>query len=107
MVLRRKDAYCKECFLASETHKFRAALGKTKMMKPQDNVLVACSGSQSSMALLHLLHSGVTEKHHKKLLFKVNIIFIEGVYLLLMKIEQIIYRVKISFDMHQITNLIC
>ncbi|KAK6617290.1 hypothetical protein RUM44_005621 [Polyplax serrata] len=77
VVLRRKDAYCKECFLASETHKFRAALGKTKMMKPQDNVLVACSGSQSSMALLHLLHSGVTEKHHKKLLFKVNIIFIE------------------------------
>lgn len=78
VVLRKKDAYCKDCFLASETHKFRAALGKSKMMKPQDRVLVAFSGSQSSVALLHLLHSGVTEKHHKKILFSVSVLFVEG-----------------------------
>lgn len=78
VVLRTKDAYCKECFLAASTHKFRATLGKTKIMKVKDRALVAFSGSQSSVALLHFLRSGLDEEQHKKLFFDVVVCYIEG-----------------------------
>lgn len=67
IVLRKKDAYCENCFNASVNHKFRATLGKSKMIKSGQKVLVACSGGLASTALLHLVKNGINENQHKRL----------------------------------------
>ncbi|XP_054279048.1 cytoplasmic tRNA 2-thiolation protein 2-B [Macrosteles quadrilineatus] len=77
IVLRKKDAYCKSCFLTSVKHKFRACLGKSKKMKPGDKVLVAFSGSSNSVAMLHLIQSGLQETSHKRLMFHPTIVYID------------------------------
>ncbi|KAJ9593306.1 hypothetical protein L9F63_015126, partial [Diploptera punctata] len=77
VVLRAKDAYCKDCFLTASTHKFRAALGKSKLVRPRDKVLIAFSGSQSSVALLHLVQTGLNGDNHKRLLFSCSVVYID------------------------------
>ena len=34
--VRRKDVYCKECFVTAMSHKYRSTLGKNKVMRPGD-----------------------------------------------------------------------
>ena len=34
--VRRKDVYCKECFVTAMSHKYRSTLGKSKAMRPGD-----------------------------------------------------------------------
>lgn len=77
VVLRFRDAYCRECFLAAATHKFRASLGKSKMVRPRDHVLIAFSGSQASTALLHLVNTGLNEDSHKRLMFACSVVYID------------------------------
>ncbi|XP_075215462.1 cytosolic thiouridylase subunit 2 isoform X2 [Lycorma delicatula] len=77
VVLRGKDAYCRTCFLQYATHKFRASLGKSKMVHKGDKVLVGFSGSASSLALLHLIKAGFEEEAHKKLVFEPFIVYID------------------------------
>lgn len=77
VVLRLRDAYCRECFLAAASHKFRSSLGKSKIVRPKDHVLVAFSGSQSSTAMLHLAHAGLNEGGHKRLLFTCSVVYID------------------------------
>ncbi|KAJ8965551.1 hypothetical protein NQ314_004051 [Rhamnusium bicolor] len=36
VVLRNKDTYCKNCFLAGATHKFKALIGKSRLIRPND-----------------------------------------------------------------------
>jgi len=74
--LRANDTYCKECFLTSVHHKFRATLGKHKAMRPGEKVCVAYSGGGASTSLLHLLKVGI-ESDHKKLLFHPEILHID------------------------------
>ncbi|CAL4122848.1 unnamed protein product, partial [Meganyctiphanes norvegica] len=69
VVLRKKDPYCKKCFLKYFIHKFRATIGKSKMIFPNDRVLVSVSGGSSSMTLLHLLRGALDEDDHKKFRF--------------------------------------
>uniref|UniRef100_L7M1D3 Cytoplasmic tRNA 2-thiolation protein 2 n=1 Tax=Rhipicephalus pulchellus TaxID=72859 RepID=L7M1D3_RHIPC len=76
LVLRKKDAYCKTCFVANCTHKFRATLGKSKLLKPGNKVLVAFSGGPSSAAMLRLLRDGFSEDTHKKLLFEPSLVYV-------------------------------
>ena len=45
LTLRKKDSYCVECFLAASKHKFRATLGKHKIMSLGEDVLVYYKGS--------------------------------------------------------------
>uniref|UniRef100_A0A8D9EQD0 Cytoplasmic tRNA 2-thiolation protein 2 n=1 Tax=Cacopsylla melanoneura TaxID=428564 RepID=A0A8D9EQD0_9HEMI len=77
VVLRSKDIYCKPCLLHYLNHKFRAALGKSKLMRPQDKALIAFSGSHSSMSLLHLMHEGMQLSSHKRILFSVCVVYID------------------------------
>uniref|UniRef100_A0A1B6KH68 Cytoplasmic tRNA 2-thiolation protein 2 n=1 Tax=Graphocephala atropunctata TaxID=36148 RepID=A0A1B6KH68_9HEMI len=77
VVLRKKDAYCKQCFLSSVSHKFRACLGKSKTMRPGDKVLVGFSGTDNSVALLHLIQTGVQEISHKRLMFEPCVAYID------------------------------
>jgi cytoplasmic tRNA 2-thiolation protein 2 len=68
----------RECFLAAATHKFRASLGKSKIVRPRDHVLIAFSGSQASTALLHLVNAGLNEDSHKRLMFACSVVYIDG-----------------------------
>lgn len=77
VVLRVKDAYCRNCFLAYFTHKFRSTIGKSKQIHPGDRVLVGLSGGTSSTALLHLIHEGLQENSHKKLRFNPAFLYID------------------------------
>nr|CAD7423817.1 unnamed protein product [Timema monikensis] len=77
VVLRLKDPYCRSCFLAATTHKYRASLGKSKQMKDDTHVLLAHSGSQSSLALLHLVWTGLQETTHKRHFFDISVVYID------------------------------
>lgn len=46
------------------THKFRAAIGKSKLIRDGETVLVGVSGGQASSCLLHLIQE-VCEKQQK------------------------------------------
>eukprot|EP00095_Tigriopus_kingsejongensis_P007791 maker-scaffold370_size193435-snap-gene-0.32 protein:Tk07791 transcript:maker-scaffold370_size193435-snap-gene-0.32-mRNA-1 annotation:"cytoplasmic trna 2-thiolation protein 2 a" len=75
--LRARDTYCKACFLTTCNHRFRSTLGKHKIMRRGDRVLVAFSGNQGSMYLLQCLKQGYGEDTQKKLLFTSSVIVID------------------------------
>merc|ERR1712023_280006 len=60
LVIRVNDPLCEQCFLTYVTHKFRSTLGKSKLVQPNDGVLLAISGGHSSMALLHLVKEALS-----------------------------------------------
>ncbi|CAB3239971.1 unnamed protein product [Arctia plantaginis] len=67
VVLRQKDFYCDECFMISTNHKFRACLGKNKILAPNEKVLICLSGGVSSSVLLDLIQYGISLENTKKL----------------------------------------
>lgn len=77
VVLRVKDAYCRECFLAYFVHKFRSTIGKSKQIRHGDKVLVATSGGASSAAMLHLIRQGLNETSHKQLRFEPAFLYVD------------------------------
>lgn len=64
------------------THKFRATLGKSKLVNRGERVLVCVSGSQSSVSLLHLVWTGLQQSTYKRLTFDPVIVHIDGNYML-------------------------
>ncbi|XP_066600485.1 cytoplasmic tRNA 2-thiolation protein 2 isoform X2 [Prorops nasuta] len=75
--LRGTDTYCKDCFLANASHKFKSALGKSKIIRKDDIILIDYSGNKSSTALLHLMQAAMCESSKKKLIFKPIVLFID------------------------------
>ncbi|XP_063238733.1 cytoplasmic tRNA 2-thiolation protein 2-A isoform X2 [Bacillus rossius redtenbacheri] len=96
--LRVKDAYCRECFLLTCTHKFRAELGKSKLMRAHDHGLVAHSGGQSSSALLHLVWAGLRGHSHKKLFFRASVLYVDEGAVLAQSLEE---RRRICSDVRE------
>ncbi|XP_050301388.1 cytoplasmic tRNA 2-thiolation protein 2 [Anthonomus grandis grandis] len=80
VLLRHKDAYCRTCFLAGTNHKFKGLLGKSKLIRPKDRVLVSYSTGHQGTALLHLLKSGIDLSTPKKLRFEPVFVFVEDQY---------------------------
>lgn len=78
VVLRGKDAYCKNCFLIGTIHKFKASLGKYRLIQTNDRVLVWYKVGHPSTSLLHFLRSGLDLMAHKRLRFQPLILFIDG-----------------------------
>ncbi|XP_072744813.1 cytoplasmic tRNA 2-thiolation protein 2-A [Anoplolepis gracilipes] len=76
-VLLTQSGYCKTCFLTVTSHKFRASLGKSKIIHRGDSILVDHSGELNSTVLLHLIKSGMSESTHKKLIFKTIVLYID------------------------------
>ncbi|XP_050427062.1 cytoplasmic tRNA 2-thiolation protein 2-A [Adelges cooleyi] len=77
VVLRKKDVYCKDCFLTMVVHKFRATLGKSKLVRQNERVLICVSGSLCSVSLLHMVWSGLQQSTHKRLTFKPIVLHID------------------------------
>lgn len=76
VVVRLNDPLCKSCFLAYFTHKFRATIGKARVIRTGEKVLLAFSGGPSSSAMLHLVCEGLSCTAPKKLRFEPGIAFI-------------------------------
>ncbi|GAB1601917.1 cytoplasmic tRNA 2-thiolation protein 2-A-like [Argonauta hians] len=76
-VIRQNDPFCRECFLTHVTHKFRSNIGKSKLIRDRDRVLLAYSGGPSSSALLHLVKDGLELSKFKKLRFIPQIVYID------------------------------
>lgn len=77
---KNRNEYCKVCFLNILKHKFRATLGKSKSICPNDSILVAHSGKANSTALLHLIMVDTNESISKKLRPSFKVLYIDGMY---------------------------
>ena len=77
VVVRMDDPFCRSCFLAYFTHKFRATIGKARAIRAGEKVLLAFSGGQSSSAMLHLVSEGLSPRAPRKLRFEPGIVFID------------------------------
>lgn len=66
VVLQNKFPYCRNCFTTMVSHKYRSTLGKSKLMKHGDRVLVAYSGSGSSVCLLNMIKMAMEDVTKKK-----------------------------------------
>ncbi|XP_025193883.1 cytoplasmic tRNA 2-thiolation protein 2-A [Melanaphis sacchari] len=77
VVLQKKYVYCKTCFVTMVTHKFRATLGKSKLVNRGERVLVCVSGSQSSVSLLHMVWTGLQQSTYKRLTFDPVVLYID------------------------------
>ncbi|XP_053986584.1 cytoplasmic tRNA 2-thiolation protein 2 [Hylaeus volcanicus] len=75
--LRGKHRYCKICFLSMLTHKFRATLGKSKLVRPSDTILIEHSGKANSNVLIHLIKANESEPANKKLKFQCKILYVD------------------------------
>ncbi|XP_074603114.1 cytosolic thiouridylase subunit 2 [Brevipalpus obovatus] len=75
--LQKKDVFCRSCFSQYCSHKFRATIGKSKLIKMKDTVLLAFSGGPSSVAMLDMVQDGlINPDAHRKLLFIPSLLFI-------------------------------
>ncbi|XP_041455707.1 cytoplasmic tRNA 2-thiolation protein 2-A-like isoform X1 [Lytechinus variegatus] len=77
VIARVKDAFCRNCFLAYVTHRFKATIGKSRLIRDKEKVLVAFSGGQNSSAVARLIHEGRSENQHKKFRFIPSLIYID------------------------------
>ena len=77
IVLQRKFPYCRECFLIYFSHKYNGGLGKLKLLRRGDKVLVAFSGSPYGVCLINLIFQSLIADRKKKTKFEVEVIFID------------------------------
>ncbi|NWX98370.1 CTU2 protein, partial [Nothoprocta ornata] len=77
LVIRLKDPFCRSCFREYFVHKFRAVLGKNRVIFPGEKVLLALSGGPASSAMLRQVQEGLRRETAKKLRFIPGIIFVD------------------------------
>ncbi|XP_077144524.1 cytoplasmic tRNA 2-thiolation protein 2 isoform X2 [Ranitomeya variabilis] len=77
LIIRVGDAFCKSCFKEYFVHKFRAMLGKHRVVYPGEKVLLAYSGGPSSSALIQQVQEGLGRDAPKKLRFVPGVLFID------------------------------
>ncbi|XP_072292475.1 cytoplasmic tRNA 2-thiolation protein 2 isoform X2 [Eucyclogobius newberryi] len=77
VLLRVGDPFCRGCFNEYFIHKFRAMLGKNRIIFPGEKVLLAVSGGPSSSSMLRQVQQGLSINAHKKLRFTPGIVFID------------------------------
>ncbi|XP_034041342.1 cytoplasmic tRNA 2-thiolation protein 2 [Thalassophryne amazonica] len=77
VVIRAGDPFCRSCFKEYFIHKFRAMLGKNRVIFPGEQVLLAVSGGPSSSSMLHQVQEGLSQNAHKRLRFRPGIVYID------------------------------
>uniref|UniRef100_A0A1Y1M405 Cytoplasmic tRNA 2-thiolation protein 2 n=1 Tax=Photinus pyralis TaxID=7054 RepID=A0A1Y1M405_PHOPY len=80
VILHNQYPYCKACFLSGTVHKFKALLGKNRVVRPNESVLIHHKTGHASTALLHFLRTGLDLNTPKKIRFKPIIAYIENNY---------------------------
>ncbi|KAL7830938.1 hypothetical protein SRHO_G00304400 [Serrasalmus rhombeus] len=77
LIIRLGDAFCRSCFKEYFVHKFRAMLGKNRVIFPGEKVLLAVSGGPASSSMLAQVQEGLSRDAPKKLRFVPGIIYID------------------------------
>ncbi|XP_061396328.1 cytoplasmic tRNA 2-thiolation protein 2 [Musca vetustissima] len=72
-----REPECKDCFLNYVRHKFRAALGSSKVLPKNANVLLVFDGSAQSLVLLDMLHHAQTQNTFKRLHCNATVLYID------------------------------
>ncbi|KAH8412289.1 hypothetical protein KR009_001019 [Drosophila setifemur] len=72
-----RTAECRDCFLAYARHKFRAALGASKILPRNAEVLLVFDGSAESLVLLDMLYFAQTQNTFKRLHCNARVVFLE------------------------------
>ncbi|XP_008072928.1 cytoplasmic tRNA 2-thiolation protein 2 isoform X2 [Carlito syrichta] len=80
VVIRAGDAFCRDCFKTFYVHKFRAMLGKNRLIFPGEKVLLAWSGGPSSSSMVWQVLEGLSQDSARRLRFMPGILYVdEGV----------------------------
>nr|XP_055088777.1 cytoplasmic tRNA 2-thiolation protein 2 isoform X3 [Symphalangus syndactylus] len=77
VVIRAGDAFCRDCFKTFYVHKFRAMLGKNRLIFPGEKVLLAWSGGPSSSSMVSQVLEGLSQDSAKRLRFVAGVIFVD------------------------------
>ncbi|KAM6956643.1 cytoplasmic tRNA 2-thiolation protein 2 [Aplochiton taeniatus] len=77
LVIRAGDAFCRGCFKEYFIHKFRAMLGKNRVIFPGEKVLLAVSGGPASCTMLAQVLEGLSRDAPKRLRFLPGIVYID------------------------------
>ncbi|XP_036296792.1 cytoplasmic tRNA 2-thiolation protein 2 isoform X4 [Pipistrellus kuhlii] len=77
VVIRAGDAFCRDCFKAFYVHKFRAVLGKNRLIFPGEKVLLAWSGGPSSSSMIWQVLEGLSRDSAKRLRFVPGIVYVD------------------------------
>ncbi|KAM5297789.1 cytoplasmic tRNA 2-thiolation protein 2 isoform 2-T2 [Glossophaga mutica] len=77
VVIRAGDAFCRDCFKAFYVHKFRAVLGKNRLIFPGEKVLLAWSGGPSSSSMVWQVLEGLSRDSAKRLRFVPGVIYVD------------------------------
>ncbi|NXO53338.1 CTU2 protein, partial [Aramus guarauna] len=77
LIIRLGDAFCRGCFREYFVHKFRAMLGKNRVIFPGEKVLLALSGGPASSAMLRQVQEGLSRETAKRLRFVPGLIYVD------------------------------
>nr|XP_012416995.1 PREDICTED: cytoplasmic tRNA 2-thiolation protein 2 [Odobenus rosmarus divergens] len=77
VVIRAGDAFCRDCFRAFYIHKFRAVLGKNRLIFPGEKVLLAWSGGPSSSSMVWQVLEGLSRDSAKRLRFVPGVVYVD------------------------------
>lgn len=77
VVIRAGDAFCRVCFKAFYVHKFRAMLGKNRVIFPGEKVLLSWSGGPSSSSMVWQVLEGLSQDSAKRLRFVPGVIYVD------------------------------
>lgn len=77
IILDKIHVECKTCFLESCNKKLRSTIGKTKLLKNNDSILIAYSGSSSSLALLDLIKNSINYDTRREQKLKPSILHVD------------------------------
>nr|XP_030138015.3 cytoplasmic tRNA 2-thiolation protein 2 isoform X1 [Taeniopygia guttata] len=77
LVIRVGDPFCRGCFREYFVHKFRAMLGKNRVIFPGEKVLLAVSGGPASSAMVRQVQEGLSREAAKRLRFVPGLVYIE------------------------------
>ncbi|XP_025124306.2 cytoplasmic tRNA 2-thiolation protein 2 isoform X2 [Bubalus bubalis] len=77
VVIRAGDAFCRDCFKALYVHKFRAMLGKNRLIFPGEKVLLAWSGGPSSSSMVWQVLEGLSRDSAKRLRFVPGVVYVD------------------------------
>ncbi|NXP68812.1 CTU2 protein, partial [Chloropsis cyanopogon] len=77
LVIRVGDPFCRGCFREYFVHKFRAMLGKNRVIFPGEKVLLAVSGGPASSAMVRQVQEGLSREAAKRLRFVPGLVYVE------------------------------
>ncbi|XP_023560956.1 cytoplasmic tRNA 2-thiolation protein 2 isoform X2 [Octodon degus] len=77
VAVRAGDAFCRDCFKAFYIHKFRAMLGKNRLIFPGEKVLLAWSGGPSSSSMVWQVLEGLSQHSAKRLRFVPGVVYVD------------------------------